>query len=113
MSVVGKSDIGAFYLNSGGLHLNGKGLRRLIIYVKLKICKLWCELEPVNDGYDKEILDKNTSNLQSQENLTYEFPTLDKVATEDKDTMSSLGNLKLRNVNCLIFGQINSNSIRN
>ena len=40
MSVVDKSDIGAFYLNSGGLHLNDKGLRRLIIYVKLKICKL-------------------------------------------------------------------------
>ena len=40
ISVVDNSNIGAFYLNSGGLHLNGKGLRRLGINLKLKICNL-------------------------------------------------------------------------
>ena len=45
--------------------------------------------------------------------LTCEFSTLDKVATEEKDVKSSLGSLKLRNVNCLIFSQIIINSIRN
>ena len=32
---------------------------------------LWCELEPVNDNYDPEMLNENTSNLQSQKNLIY------------------------------------------
>ena len=67
----------------------------------------------MNDDYDKEILDENTTNLQSQKNLTYEFSTLHKVTTEEEDAMSSLGSLKLRSVNRLIFGQININSIRN
>ena len=40
ISVVGNSNIGAFYLNSGGLHLNDKGLGRLAINLKLKIRKL-------------------------------------------------------------------------
>ena len=44
---------------------------------------------------------------------TYEFSTLDKVATEEEDVKSSLGSLKLSNVNRLILGRININSIRN
>ena len=40
VSVVGNSIIGAFYLNSGDLQLNGKGLGRLGINLKLKIRKL-------------------------------------------------------------------------
>ena len=98
-----------FCLNSSVLHLNDKGLGRLAINFKLKIPKLWCE--PVNDDYDKEILDEN--NFQIQKNLTYEFLILDKVAIAKKDLKSSLGSLNLRNVNRLIFGQININSIRN
>ena len=39
-SIVDNSNIGAFYLNSGGLHLNDKGLGRLAINLKLKIRKL-------------------------------------------------------------------------
>ena len=67
----------------------------------------------MNDDHDKEMLDENTNNLSGQKSLTYEFWTLDKVATEEEDLKSSLGSLKLRNVNRLIFGQININSIRN
>ena len=51
-------------------------------------------MEPVNDDYAKEMLDENTSNLQSQLNLIYEFSTLDKAATEE-DVISSMGSLKL------------------
>ena len=40
ISTVDNSNIGAFYLNSGGLHLNDKGLGRLAINLKLKIRKL-------------------------------------------------------------------------
>ena len=39
-SIVDNSNIRAFYLNSGGLHLNDKGLGRLAINLKLKIRKL-------------------------------------------------------------------------
>ena len=66
ISFVYNSSIGAFSLSNGGLHLNGKGLGRLAINLKLKICKLWYELEPTNDDHDKEILDENTSNFQGQ-----------------------------------------------
>ena len=65
-------------------------------------------MELVNDDYNKEIMHENTNNFQSQKNLSYEFSALDKAATEE-----SLGSLKLRNVNRLIFVQININSIRN
>ena len=40
ISVVDNSNIGAFYLNSGGFHLNDKVLGRLAINLKLKIRKL-------------------------------------------------------------------------
>ena len=40
ISIVDNSNIGAFYLNSGGLHLNDKDLGRLTINLKLKIRKL-------------------------------------------------------------------------
>ena len=40
ISFVYNSSIGAFSLSSGGLHLNGKGLGRLAINLKLKIRKL-------------------------------------------------------------------------
>ena len=59
------------------------------------------------------MLDENTSNFQGQKSLTYEFSTLDKVATEKEDIKSTLGSLKLRNMNRLIFGQLDINSIRN
>lgn len=39
--------------------------------------------------------------------------TLNKGATEEEDVEVSLGSLKLRNSNCLIFGQTSVNSIRN
>ena len=39
VSIVYKSNIGAFYLNSGGLHLNEKGLGKLAANLKLKIRK--------------------------------------------------------------------------
>ena len=58
------------------------------------------------------MLDEHTNNFQRQNILTYEFSNLDKVATEE-DVKSSLCSLKLRNVDRLIFGQININSIRN
>ena len=48
-----------------------------------------------------------------KESNFYEYSTLDKVATEEKDVKSTLGSLKLRNMNNLIFGQIDINSIRN
>ena len=40
ISIVDNSNIGAFYLNCDGLHLNDKGLGRLTINLKLKIWKL-------------------------------------------------------------------------
>ena len=40
ISIVGNSNIGTFSLNSGGSHLNDKGLGRLAINLKLKIRKL-------------------------------------------------------------------------
>ena len=40
ISIVDNSNIGAFYLNSGGLHLNDKGIGRVAINIKLKIRKL-------------------------------------------------------------------------
>ena len=104
ISVASNSNIGHFYLNSGGLHLNNNGLGRLAINLTLTTRKLSCELEPVNDDYDKEVSDENTSNLQSQKNLACEFSNLDKVATEKKEKVkSSLGVLKLRNVKSLNF----------
>ena len=39
----------------------------------------------MNDDHDKEMLDENTNNFQGQKSLTYEFSTLDKVATEEED----------------------------
>ena len=48
-----------------------------------------------------------------KESNFYEYSTLDKVATEEKGVKSTLGSLKLRNMNNLIFGQIDINSIRN
>ena len=66
MSFVYNSSIGAFSLSSGGLHLNDKGLGRLAINLKLKVRKLWYELEPMNDDHDKELLSENTSNFQDQ-----------------------------------------------
>ena len=104
ISVATNSNIGHFYLNSGGLHLNNNGLGRLAINLTLTTRKLSCELEPVNDDYDKEVSDENTSNLQSQKNLACEFSNLDKVATEEEEKVkSSLGVLKLRNVKSLNF----------
>ena len=67
----------------------------------------------MNHEHDKEMLDENTSNFLSQKSLTYEFSTLDETVKEEEDVKSSLCNLKLRNLNPLIFGQININSIRN
>ena len=61
----------------------------------------------MNDEHDKERLDESTSIF-----ITYEFSTLDEVVKEE-DAKSSLCNLKLRNLNSLIFGQININSIKN
>ena len=66
----------------------------------------------MNDDYDKEMLDENTSNLQSQKNLTYKFSISDRVTSEE-DVNLSLRSLKLRNLNRLLFGQINVNSNRN
>ena len=67
----------------------------------------------MNGDHDKEVLDENTNHFQGQKSLTYEFSTLDKVATEEEDVKSSPCNLKPRNVNRLIFVQIDINSIRN
>ena len=66
MSFVYNSSIGVFSLNSGGLHLNDKGVGRLALNLKLTIRKLWFELEPMNDDHDQEVLDQNTSNFQDQ-----------------------------------------------
>ena len=70
-------------------------------------------MEPINDDHDKEILDENPYNFQGQKSISYEFSALDKVATEEEDVKSSLCSLKLRNVNRVIFAQINISSIRN
>ena len=67
----------------------------------------------MNDEHDKEMLDENTSNSQGQKSLTYEFSTLDETVKEEEGVNSSLCNLKLRNLNRLIFGQIKTNSVRN
>ena len=61
----------------------------------------------MNDVHDKEMLDENTSNFLSQKSPTYEFSTLDETVKEEEGVKSSL------NLNRLIFGQININSIRN
>ena len=61
----------------------------------------------MNDVHDKEILDENTGNFPSQKSPTYEFSTLDETVKEEEGVKSSL------NLNRLIFGQININSIRN
>ena len=66
MSFVYNSSIGVFSLNSGGLHLNDKGVGRLALNLKLTIRKLRFELEPMNDDHDQEVLDQNTSNFQDQ-----------------------------------------------
>ena len=71
----------------------------------------WYELEPMNDEHDKGMFDENTSNFQVQKSLTYEFSTLDETVKEEEGVKSSLCNLKLRNLNGLIFGQININSM--
>ena len=60
------SSIWAFSLSSSALYLNEKGLGRLAINLKLKVRKLWYELEPMNDDHDKELLSENTSNFQGQ-----------------------------------------------
>ena len=39
-------------------------------------------------------LNENISKLESQKNLTYQFSTLDSVATEKEDVKSSLGSLR-------------------
>ena len=41
----------------------------------------------------RKILNENISNLESQKNITYQFSTLDSVATEKEDVKSSLGSL--------------------
>ena len=69
-------------------------------------------MEPLNDDHNKEMLDERTNNFQCQKILTYKFSTLYEVAKEKEDLKSSPCNLKLRNVNRLIFGQIDINSIR-
>ena len=61
----------------------------------------------MNDVHDKEMLDENTSNFLIQKSPTYEFSTLDETVKEEEGVKSSL------NLNRLIFGQININSIRN
>ena len=64
----------------------------------------------MNDEHDKEMLDENTSKQKSQ---NYEFSATDETVKEGGGIKSSLYNLKLRNLNCLIFSQININSITN
>ena len=66
----------------------------------------------MNDDHNKEMLDESTSNSQGQKSLTYEFSTLDENVKEEEGVKSSLCNLKLRNLNRLIFGQIKINSVR-
>ena len=67
----------------------------------------------MNDDHDKDMLEENTSNFQGQKSLAYEFSTLDNVAAKKEDVKSTLGSLKLKNMNRLIFGQIDIKSIRN
>ena len=67
----------------------------------------------MNDDHDREMLDEKHQQISGSRSLTYEFSTLDKVATEEEDVKSNLGSLKLRNMKSLIFGQIDINSIRN
>ena len=67
----------------------------------------------MNDDHDKEMLDEKHQQISGSKNLTYKFSTLDNVATEEEDVQSNLGSLKLRNMNSLIFGQMDINSIRN
>ena len=67
----------------------------------------------MNNEHDKEMLDENISNSQGQKSLTYEFSTLDETVKEEEGVKSSICNLKLRNINRLIHGQINFDSIRN
>ena len=67
----------------------------------------------MNDEHDKEMLYETTSNSQGQKSLTYEFSTLDETVKEEGGVKSSLCNLKLRNMNRSIHGQINIDSIRN
>ena len=67
----------------------------------------------MNDDHDKDMLEENTSNFQGQKSLAYEFSTSDKVAAEKEDVKPILGSLKLKNMNRLIFGQIDIKSIRN
>ena len=69
-------------------------------------------MEPLNDDHNKEMLDESTNSFQCQKILTYKFSTLYEVAKEKEDLKSSPCNLKLRNVNRLIFCQIDINSIR-
>ena len=59
------------------------------------------------------MLDESTNNLKNQKNVTNEFSALGRVATGDVGTKSSLGSLKLRNLNHLIFDQFSIISIRN
>ena len=61
----------------------------------------------MNDEHNKDMLHENTSNFQGQKSLTYEFSTLDETVKEEEGIKSSLYNLKQRNLNRLIFGQIN------
>lgn len=42
----------------------------------------------MNNDYNKGMLDEKTNNLQSQNNLTYDFSALDKVATEEDKVKS-------------------------
>ena len=67
----------------------------------------------MNDDHGKEMLDENTNSCQGLNSLTYEFSTLDKVATGEKSIKSSLCSLKLRNANCFILSKIYINSITN
>ena len=57
---------------------------------------MWAET--LIDGYEKEMLDAKNNNIQSQKNITDECSALNKVAIK-VDIKSSLGNLKLWNVN--------------
>ena len=58
------------------------------------------------------MLDENNNNFHGQNIPVYDFTTFNKVAAEE-DVKPSLQSLKLTSLNCLIFVQINVNSIRN
>ena len=47
----------------------------------------------MNDDHEKELLDKTQAVFRS-ESLIYEFSPLDRIATEEEDVKSILGNLK-------------------